>query len=121
MASANAIAGLTAAMAAQLVWTPIDIFSQRLMVQGGIGGSSGINKNPRYSGQIDASRKIVRLDGVRGLYRGFGMSTVTYVPIFWASYSISQRVMWGGYSCYLEKKENGSGGCVSPSAKTDNG
>lgn len=126
MASANAIAGLTAAMAAQLVWTPIDVVSQRLMVQGS-GGSSGINKNPafQYSGGIDAFRKIVKSDGIRGLYRGFGMSTVTYAPsnaIWWASYSISQRVMWGGYSCYLAKKENGTsscnGGCISPSAKT---
>ncbi|RZC49436.1 hypothetical protein C5167_017855 [Papaver somniferum] len=132
MASANAIAGLTAAMAAQLVWTPIDVVSQRLMVQGS-GGSSGINKNPtfQYSGGIDAFRKIVKSDGIRGLYRGFGMSTVTYAPsnaIWWASYSISQRVMWGGYSCYLAKKGNGTtggasscsggGGCISPSAKT---
>ncbi|KAK9050859.1 hypothetical protein SSX86_030172 [Deinandra increscens subsp. villosa] len=34
-AIANAAAGLSAAMAAQLVWTPIDVVSQRLMVQGG--------------------------------------------------------------------------------------
>ncbi|KAI3997502.1 hypothetical protein MKX01_008109 [Papaver californicum] len=126
MASANAIAGLTAAMAAQLVWTPVDVVSQRLMVQGS-GGSSGINKNPtfQYSGGIDAFRKIVKSDGIRGLYRGFGMSTVTYAPsnaIWWASYSISQRIMWGGYSCYLANREKGSdcsgGGCISPSSKT---
>ncbi|KAL0330476.1 UNVERIFIED_CONTAM: Solute carrier family 25 member 44 [Sesamum radiatum] len=35
LAVANAAAGLSAAMAAQLVWTPIDVVSQRLMVQGG--------------------------------------------------------------------------------------
>ncbi|MCL7038972.1 hypothetical protein MKW94_018560 [Papaver nudicaule] len=134
MASANAMAGLTAAMAAQLVWTPIDVVSQRLMVQGSVGGgSSGINKNPtpHFTGGVDAFRKIVKSDGIRGLYRGFGMSTVTYAPsnaIWWASYSVSQRIMWGGYSCYIAKKEKSGGGggggggcsgrCISPDSKT---
>lgn len=31
---ANAAAGLSAAVAAQLVWTSVDVVSQRLMVQG---------------------------------------------------------------------------------------
>ncbi|KAL0297186.1 UNVERIFIED_CONTAM: hypothetical protein Sradi_6770700 [Sesamum radiatum] len=35
-AVANAAAGVSAAMAAQMVWTPIDVVSQRLMVQGGV-------------------------------------------------------------------------------------
>ncbi|CAN0918432.1 Solute carrier family 25 member 44 [Linum grandiflorum] len=38
IAIANAAAGMTSATAAQLVWTPIDVVSQRLMVQG-CGGS----------------------------------------------------------------------------------
>ncbi|CAI8607951.1 unnamed protein product [Vicia faba] len=38
-AIANAVAGLTAALAAQLVWTPVDVVSQRLMVQGGCNSS----------------------------------------------------------------------------------
>ncbi|XP_076884210.1 uncharacterized protein LOC143533255 [Bidens hawaiensis] len=38
-AIANAAAGLSAAVASQLVWTPVDVVSQRLMVQGGKGSS----------------------------------------------------------------------------------
>lgn len=115
-AIANAAAGLSAAMAAQLVWTPIDVVSQRLMVQGsGVGdGSScavGLNK---YNGGIDAFRKIVHADGVRGLYRGFGISILTYAPsnaVWWASYSMAHRGIWGCIGCYFCKKnENGSGG-----------
>ena len=34
-AIANAAGGVASAMAAQLVWTPVDVVSQRLMVQGG--------------------------------------------------------------------------------------
>lgn len=91
-AVANAAAGLTASVAAQLVWTPIDVVSQRLMVQGGQGGLA-----TNYRGGIDAFRTIVRLDGVQGLYRGFGMSVLTYAPsnaLWWASYCVTQRSLW---------------------------
>ncbi|GER32567.1 mitochondrial substrate carrier family protein, partial [Striga asiatica] len=97
---ANAAAGLCASMAAQLVWTPIDVISQRLMVQGG----SGLK---RYNGGIDAFRKIVNMDGFRGLYRGFGISILTYAPsnaVWWASYSVAHRVIWGSIGC--RKTEN---------------
>ncbi|CAA6664243.1 unnamed protein product [Spirodela intermedia] len=84
---ANAAAGLSAAMAAQVVWTPIDVVSQRLM--------------------------ILMVDGMRGLYRGFGMSILTYAPsnaVWWASYSLSQRTIWSGIGYYLCNQGGGGGG-----------
>ncbi|EHA8589417.1 solute carrier family 25 member 44 [Cocos nucifera] len=111
-AAASAVAGLSAAVAAQVVWTPIDVVSQRLMVQGG-GGAA------RYLGGVDAFKKIIRSDGLRGLYRGFGMSILTYAPsnaVWWASYSISQRLIWSGIGYYagglrrLSTAEDGRGG-----------
>ncbi len=97
-AVANGAAGLTASVAAQLVWTPIDVVSQRLMVQGGQGGLS-----TRYAGGLDAFKTIVRVDGLGGLYRGFGMSIITYAPsnaLWWSSYCVTQRSVWMslGYS-----------------------
>ncbi|KAL6965754.1 hypothetical protein U1Q18_036809 [Sarracenia purpurea var. burkii] len=102
---ANGAAGLSAAMAAQLVWTPIDVVSQRLMVQG-----SPVTTNLtsyRYNGGIDAFRKIIHTDGFRGLYRGFGISILTYAPsnaVWWASYSMAHRLIWSGIGCYYSKK-----------------
>ncbi|KAK6118327.1 hypothetical protein DH2020_036746 [Rehmannia glutinosa] len=123
-AIANAAAGLSAAMAAQLVWTPIDVVSQRLMVQGGVcgSGSSCTVGLKRYNGGIDAFRKIINSDGVRGLYRGFGISILTYAPsnaVWWASYSIAHRVIWGSIGCYwCKKNDNGNGGtCYRPDGK----
>ncbi|XP_051136174.1 uncharacterized protein LOC127254886 [Andrographis paniculata] len=115
-AVANAVAGLSAAMAAQVVWTPVDVISQRLMAQGSgceAAGSGGIknalNALPcKYKDGIDAFRKILNTDGIRGLYRGFGISILTYAPsnaIWWASYSVMQRVAWGGVGHFLNKKE----------------
>ena len=57
----------------------------------------GTPEATKYSGGIDAVRKILKVDGVRGLYRGFGMSVMTYSPssaIWWGSYGASQRLIW---------------------------
>ncbi|XP_059644842.1 uncharacterized protein LOC132286508 [Cornus florida] len=108
---ANAAAGLSAAMAAQLVWTPIDVVSQRLMVQGGGENPKFPMSSCKYKGGIDAFRKILNTDGPRGLYRGFGISILTYAPsnaVWWASYSVAQRLVWGGYRCCLCKKDDES-------------
>ncbi|KAK4427379.1 Solute carrier family 25 member 44 [Sesamum alatum] len=114
-AVANAVAGLSAAMAAQVVWTPVDVISQRLMVQGNgcVGGGGGVQSAfsalpCKYINGVDAFRKILNTDGVRGLYRGFGLSILTYAPsnaVWWASYSVAQRLVWGGMGCFLRKKE----------------
>lgn len=113
MAIANAAAGMSSAMAAQLVWTPIDVVSQRLMVQSSNSGSTKSTlpnvSSYRYSNGIDAFRKILYADGLRGLYRGFGISILTYAPsnaVWWASYSMAHRFIWGGFGCYLGKKED---------------
>lgn len=76
----------------QVVWTPVDVISQRLMVQGCATASA------KYRGGIDAFKKILMSDGPRGLYRGFGVSILTYAPsnaVWWASYSVTQRLIWG--------------------------
>ncbi|KAK8630020.1 hypothetical protein V6N13_078832 [Hibiscus sabdariffa] len=120
-AIANAVAGLTAAMAAQLVWTPIDVVSQRLMIQG---MNSSCSSHCRYKNGIDAFRKIVHRDGPKGLYRGFGISILTYAPsnaVWWASYSVAQRLVWGGIGCYLSKKDdegNNNSITIRPDSKT---
>uniref|UniRef100_A0A0E0M7D9 Uncharacterized protein n=1 Tax=Oryza punctata TaxID=4537 RepID=A0A0E0M7D9_ORYPU len=89
-AAASAAGGVSAAVAAQVVWTPVDVVSQRLMVQTATAG-------PPYRGGADALRKILLADGVRGLYRGFGVSVLTYAPssaAWWASYATAQRLIW---------------------------
>lgn len=89
-ALANGIAGMSASLCSQAVFVPIDVISQKLMVQGYSG-------HEKYNGGLDVARKIIRTDGIRGFYRGFGLSVMTYSPssaVWWASYGSSQRVIW---------------------------
>jgi solute carrier family 25, member 44 len=58
----------------------------------------------RYRGSIDAFHKILALEGIHGLYCGFGMSTLTYTPsnaVWWVTYSLSHKIIWSGIGCYL--------------------
>ncbi|KAF3788289.1 Solute carrier family 25 member 44 [Nymphaea thermarum] len=96
-AIANGVAGLTSSLLSQAVFVPLDVVSQKLMVQGYSG-------NMRYSGGLDVARRILKSDGFRGLYRGFGLSIMTYSPssaVWWASYGSSQRYIWRDADGYL--------------------
>ncbi|XP_027358083.1 solute carrier family 25 member 44-like [Abrus precatorius] len=89
-AISNGIAGMVSSLLSQAVFVPIDVVSQKLMVQGYSG-------HAQYSGGLDVARKVLRSDGIRGLYRGFGLSVMTYSPssaVWWASYGSSQRFLW---------------------------
>ncbi|CAN8239553.1 unnamed protein product [Cochlearia groenlandica] len=81
-AVANAVGGLSAAMAAQIVWTPVDVVSQRLM-------------------------RVWDID--------------TDLPpsnaVWWASYSVAQRMVWGGVGCYVCKKDDNTT-TIKPDSKT---
>ena len=57
----------------------------------------GYSGHAQYSGGLDVVRQVLRTDGIRGLYRGFGLSAITYAPasaVWWASYGSSQRFIW---------------------------
>ncbi|GAB4832418.1 hypothetical protein Ancab_006435 [Ancistrocladus abbreviatus] len=89
-AIANGIAGMMASISAQAVFVPVDVVSQKLMVQGYSGYAT-------YNGGLDVVQKVIKSDGIRGLYRGFGLSIMTYSPssaVWWASYGSSQRLFW---------------------------
>ncbi|KAI4375269.1 hypothetical protein MLD38_013159 [Melastoma candidum] len=113
-AIANGVAGMMASLSSQAVFVPIDVVSQKLMVQGYSG-------HEKYSGGIDVIRKVLKADGVRGLYRGFGLSVITYAPssaMWWASYGASQRVIWRllGYGSESQEGTPGQGTVVAVQA-----
>ncbi|KAJ4900610.1 Mitochondrial substrate carrier family protein [Raphanus sativus] len=118
MAVSNGAAGLASAVAAQVVWTPIDVVSQRLMVQGDLSANKhvpGVISSCRYTNGLDAFRKILYSDGPRGFYRGFGLSLLTYAPsnaVWWASYSLSQKKIWSRFKGPCDRKENAPGSMV---------
>ena len=83
------LAGGIASMAAQTLVVPMDVISQRQMVM----------DNALYTQRGSATTiisEIIKTDGWRGMYRGFGMSIFTSLPVgvlWWSCYSGTQHLM----------------------------
>ena len=98
------IAGGCASFAAQTLTVPVDVISQKQMVQGqnaSLQKAENVGKHSSKSGEanqkislklkgpIEIIRIIWRESGFRGFYRGYLASLMTYAPsssIWWASY-----------------------------------
>jgi len=79
------MAGGLAAVSAQLIVVPMDIISQRQMV-------SFEPKSPRFNSIVQSI--LSSPEGIRGLYRGFGISLFASLPtgtLWWATYAACQE------------------------------
>jgi len=77
------VAGGMASFVATTMNVPIEVVSQRLMVQDG-----NINQY-QYKNAKTAFSSIIQLEGIRGLYRGYGATIATYAPsnaLWWSAY-----------------------------------
>ena len=83
-------AGATASLAGQMIAVPVDVVSQRQMIDQGTSG-------------LRIARSIVAKRGVVGLYQGLGASILTFVPssaIWWSAYGAYQSLIWSGVDRY---------------------
>nr|XP_048310553.1 solute carrier family 25 member 44 isoform X4 [Myodes glareolus] len=96
------VAGGSASLVAQSITVPIDVVSQHLMMQrkGEKMGRFQVPGNLEGQGLIafgqtkDIIRQILRADGLRGFYRGYVASLLTYIP--------NSAVWWPFYHFYAE-------------------
>ena len=88
------LAGFSASLVTQAITVPVDVVSQRLMVQDRVKVGLEVIGGPKYTSALQTLRLIVEKEGVRGLYRGLPISLVTYAP--------SSAIWWSSYSTYRE-------------------
>ena len=77
------LAGGCASLVGQTITVPVDVLSQKLMVQG-LGQS-----HVKLKGASTILREIIRKEGPFGLYKGYFASFMTYTPtsaIWWSAY-----------------------------------
>jgi len=81
----NFYGGAAASFASSVVNVPLDVVTQRIMVQPA--------DRPKYVSWKGLG-VVWREEGFRGLYRGFGLSVMSYVPasaIWWSTYTAAHR------------------------------
>jgi hypothetical protein len=81
------------------VFVPTDVIKERLQVQG--------STSPyKYRGSFDALRQIVAQEGLRGLYKGYGASMLSFGPfsaLYFAFYeSLKRQQSPGGGETFLD-------------------
>lgn len=79
------ILGPTVFLGVRAAVYPSNLVKTRLQVQS--------RTNPLYAGTFDAFRKILRHEGARGLYKGFGASTVNIATgnVYITIYEIARK------------------------------
>ncbi|KAA0723588.1 Solute carrier family 25 member 44 [Triplophysa tibetana] len=98
------VAGGSASLVAQSITVPIDVISQQLMMQGQgehltrfkvKSKLSGAKPSLSFGQTRDIIAQIFAADGVRGFYRGYVASLLTYIP--------NSAVWWPFYHFYAEQ------------------
>jgi len=98
---ASLACGGVAGATAQTITYPIDLLRRRMQLQG-VGGTQAL-----YSGPIDAAIKIVKKEGVVGLYRGMipcYLKVIPSIAISFCTYEIVRKYLG------IEQKTNFGGG-----------
>lgn len=90
------VAGGFATLMGQTVTVPVDVITQHRMMAGQVHQwtkKKGVVKDgsaPKLPNAIDITRKILKYQGVRGLFKGYHISLLTYAPnsaLWWSFYS----------------------------------
>ncbi len=100
----DAGAGFFADALASPLWTPTEVISARMQIQG-----PGVIK---YDSSMHAARHIVATEGVRGLFRGLTVSILAFGPasaMWWALYQSTHRKL----TAWKEKRTAGAAGATS--------
>eukprot|EP00742_Colponemidia_sp_Colp-10_P008012 GILJ01008644.1.p1 GENE.GILJ01008644.1~~GILJ01008644.1.p1 ORF type:complete len:339 (-),score=32.25 GILJ01008644.1:162-1139(-) len=90
-AAAMFLAGGASSIISQAVTNPLLVVSERLMVQ------DGTHRVRAYHGTWHAFRTIYAKEGLRGLYRGYSISLMTFGP--------NSAIWWSTYGLYMQYAE----------------
>ncbi|XP_007906200.1 solute carrier family 25 member 44 [Callorhinchus milii] len=95
-------AGSLASLVAQTITVPIDVISQHLMIMGQGENVGRFKPRSKTSVTFGQSQEIIiqifRSDGLRGFYRGYIASLLTYIP--------NSALWWPFYHFYAEQLSN---------------
>ena len=76
-AAVHFFSGLAAEAVSCLLFVPIDVVKERMQTQYAI-SNNRVSQN--YRGSFDAVASILRADGIRGIYRGYGATVLSFGP-----------------------------------------
>lgn len=88
--------GMLAEVVSCVLFVPVDVIKERLQVQTTTRTAATSTATTAYKGSWDALRTILRTEGASGLYRGFGITLLSFGP-FSALYFSFYESLKGAY------------------------
>jgi len=90
--------GMIAEAVCCVVFVPVDVIKERMQLQSGSSGNViACPGQPVYHNTWDAVQKVVRYEGLGGLYRGYGATLLSFGP-FSAFYFLLYEELKNGYA-----------------------
>lgn len=71
---ANFGSGIAAQMCGSAAWVPMEVIKEKMMIQGQVAVKE------THSGSFSMIAKVLKTEGIRGVYRGFVLQQLTYGP-----------------------------------------
>ena len=94
-AAGHLAAGTFAEAASCVFWVPVDVLKERMQVQGAMPRSTA--GATWYTGAVDGAAQILRSEGLRGLYRGYGATLLSYAPYSAIYFAVYERLRAAGW------------------------
>lgn len=88
----HCFSGTLAGLTQSLITSPMELTKTRMQMQSAVPPSGSTAASPLYRGAVDCARRIYAAEGMRGLYRGFGVTAMRDVPGF-ASYFVLYEML----------------------------
>ena len=114
---AHFTAGMLAETFSCVLWVPIDVTKERLQIQEGCVQQSQQHHERKsmtttnYRGSYDALRTIVRTEGLRGIYKGYGATVASFGPFSAFYFMFYEQIKKTAMSTYYgegkEKRKKG--------------
>jgi hypothetical protein len=84
--------GMLAEAIACIVYVPVDVIKERLQVQRSITLAEGsVAGSNHYNGGMDALKKILRTEGLSGIYKGYGATMASFGPFSAIYFSLYEQ------------------------------
>ncbi len=96
-------AGMLAETIACIIYVPVDVIKERLQVQNNV--TKNTFQQYQYSGSLDALKQILKVEGMAGLYKGYGATLASFGP-FSAFYFLFYENLKAKCNDYLKKQND---------------
>lgn len=108
----HSIAGLVAEIISCVLWVPVDVIKERMQIQqvpisSNVQQLKQVHGDRFYGSGLDAVRSIFRTEGVKGFYRGYGATVLSFGPFSAIYFTVYEQLKRALESAWMPTRAKG--------------